>query len=72
MSVDVVLTAVTAAAAVIAALLYLGRKALKGTEALLLGLVPVIHALGKVRNAWQQTRRSETNGRTEEGPRAIR
>jgi hypothetical protein len=71
MSLDFVLPVVSAAAAAIAAVYYFGRKALKGTEALLLDLVPVIHALGKVRAAWRQTRQPEAVGGPEEDPRAL-
>ncbi|MGW2785925.1 hypothetical protein ACWC3X_32525 [Streptomyces populi] len=71
MSLDSVVPVVSAAAAVIAAVYYVGRKVLKGTEALLLDLVPVIHALGKVRAAWRQTRQIEAAAGREEEPRAL-
>ena len=71
MSLDFVLPAVSAAAAVTAAVYYFGRKVLKGAEALLLDLVPVIHALGKVRAAWRQTRQPEALAGREEDPRAL-
>ncbi|MER5881136.1 hypothetical protein ABT119_35115 [Streptomyces sp. NPDC001910] len=71
MSVDFVLPVVSAAAAVLAAVYYFGRKALKGAEALLLDLVPVIHALGKVRAAWRQAGQAEELARQEEDPRAL-
>ncbi|MEU1050715.1 hypothetical protein ABZ400_37070 [Streptomyces sp. NPDC005897] len=59
MSVETVVTLVSAAAAVIAILFCTVRKVLKEAEALLLALVPVIHALGKVHTAWRQTRRPQ-------------
>ncbi|MFI1487394.1 hypothetical protein [Streptomyces sp. NPDC020747] len=69
MNLDFVLPVVSAAAAVTAAVYYFGRKVLKGTEALLLDLVPESHALGKVRAAWRQTRQSEAvTGREEDPP----
>ncbi|WP_217235539.1 hypothetical protein [Streptomyces sp. AC555_RSS877] len=72
MSVETVVTLASAAAAVIAILFYVIRRALKEAETLLLALVPVIHALGKVRTAWQQTRRiQEGDAEREEGPRAL-
>ncbi|AWL30648.1 hypothetical protein C6W96_34665 [Streptomyces sp. CS149] len=71
MSLDFVMLIVSAAAAVTAAVYYFGRKVLKGTEALLLDLVPVIHALGKVRSAWRQTRQPEAVTGREEDPRAL-
>ncbi|MGW4995949.1 hypothetical protein ACWEQ3_51995 [Streptomyces mirabilis] len=72
MSVETVVTLASAAAAVIAILFCVIRKALKETEALLLALVPVIHALGKVRTAWQQTRRlQQGDAEREEEPHAL-
>ncbi|MEU9663541.1 hypothetical protein [Streptomyces chartreusis] len=72
MSVETVMALVTAAAAVFAILFCAVRKALKEAEALLLALVPVIQALGKVRTAWRQTRRPQEGGvEREEGPRAL-
>lgn len=50
MNVDVVVTVVMAVAAVMGALFFLGRKVRRGTEILLLDLVPVIRALGRVRS----------------------
>ncbi|MGW0423872.1 hypothetical protein [Streptomyces sp. NPDC003015] len=72
MSVETVVALASAAAAVIAILFCVLRKTLKEAEALLLGLVPVIHALGKVRTAWQQTRRlQEDDAEREDEPRAL-
>jgi hypothetical protein len=74
MSVETVVTLASAAAAVIAIVFCAVRKALKEAEALLLALVPVIHALGKVRTAWQQTRRPQDGDgdvEREEGRRAL-
>ncbi|MGW4690639.1 hypothetical protein ACWEPM_37980 [Streptomyces sp. NPDC004244] len=72
MNLDVVVTAVMAVAAVMGALFFLGRKVLKGTEVLLLDLVPVIRAVGRVRSAWRQTREAvPLAAEGEEGPRAL-
>ena len=65
--VDALSVAVPAVAALLAALYFLGRKVLKGIEALLLELVPVILALGEVREAWLRLRsRAVTAGEPEE------
>ncbi|MFD8789752.1 hypothetical protein [Streptomyces vinaceus] len=72
MNLDVVVTVVMGVAAVIGALFFLGRKVLKGTEILLLDLVPVIRALGRVRRAWHQTREAvPLDAEGEERPRAL-
>ena len=72
MSIENVPAVVAGAAAVLAALFYLGRRALKGIEALLLALVPVIRALSEVREAWRalQSARATTDSE-EEQPRAL-
>ncbi|MEW2418391.1 hypothetical protein AB0953_32560 [Streptomyces sp. NPDC046866] len=72
MNLDVVVTVVMAVAAVMGAVFFLGRKVLKGTEVLLLELLPVIRALGRVRSAWRQTREvAPLAADREEGPRAL-
>ncbi len=55
-NVDAIALMVSAVAALLAALYYLGRKLLKGLAALLLELVPVILALEEVREAWLRLR----------------
>jgi len=71
MTVGVVAVTVSGVAAVLTALYYVARKALRGTEALLLDLIPVIQALGRVREAWRQAGSSATVADQEEGPRAL-
>lgn len=51
-NVDAIAVMAPGVVAVLTALYYLGRKLLKGLAVLLLELVPVILALGEVREAW--------------------
>ncbi|WP_316782984.1 hypothetical protein [Streptomyces sasae] len=69
MSTQTVVTLASVAAAAIAIVFCALRKALKEAEALLLALVPVIHALGKVRAAWRQTRHPQEEDVVEEEAR---
>ncbi|MFF7724896.1 hypothetical protein ACFZDB_36850 [Streptomyces luteogriseus] len=75
MNAQTVMTLAPAAVTVVVILFCAVRKVLKEAEALLLALVPVIHALGKVRTAWQQTRRPQDGGvgevEGEEEPHAL-
>jgi hypothetical protein len=73
MTVGVITLTVSGVAAVLTALYYVMRKVLRGTETLLLDLIPVIQALGQVRGAWQQARSSAAVADQEEGegPRAL-
>lgn len=72
MTLNTVSMTVSGAAAILAALFYIGRRLLRGLEAFLLGLVPVIQALGEVREAWRKVRSpSPAADETEEQPRAL-
>ncbi|MEU9979447.1 hypothetical protein [Streptomyces sp. NPDC051014] len=69
MSTQTVVTIVSVVITSITIVLCALRKALKEAEALLLALVPVIQALGKVRTAWRQTRRPQREDIGEEETR---
>jgi len=74
MSAQTVMTLAPAAVTVIVILFCAVRKVLKEAEALLLALVPVIQALGKVRTAWRQIRQPQDGGgdvEREEEPHAL-
>ncbi|WP_043473723.1 hypothetical protein [Kitasatospora sp. MBT66] len=64
---------VTAVGGLLAALYYLGRRVLRGLEALLLAVVPVIAALSEVRRAWREPGRRaiEAADTSEEGERRV-
>ncbi|MFD9592044.1 hypothetical protein ACFWA9_04705 [Kitasatospora sp. NPDC059973] len=64
---------VTAVGGVLAALYYLSRRVLRGLEALLLAVVPVIVAWSEVRRAWREPGRRviETEDQGEEGERRV-
>lgn len=73
MSGQTVMTLAPAAVTVIVILFCAVRKVLKEAEALLLALVPVIQALGKVRTAWRQIHQPQDAGdvEREEEPHAL-